>query len=74
MRGVKNAPQQDLPTAAVAKALGVGTSTVHRLVESGELRPTVRFPGLRGAMLFRPSDVAKLAKARQKAAAKRGAA
>jgi predicted site-specific integrase-resolvase len=67
VRGVKNAPHQDLPTAAVAKALGVGTSTVHRLVESGELRPTVRFPGLRGAMLFRPSDVAKLARARAKA-------
>lgn len=67
-----NDPQPRLiPTATVARTLGVGTSTVHRLAEAGELKIAERAPGIRGAMLFRRSDVERLAARRAKAAAKR---
>ncbi len=68
MQSVPNDPQpQHLPTAVVAQTLAMSPSSVHRLVETGELVPVFRAPGIRGAMFFRRTDVAKLAKARQKA-------
>lgn len=49
-----------LPTAEVARALGVEVSTVHRMVTRGDLTPAFKAPGLRGAYLFSPADVAAL--------------
>lgn len=55
-------PKVDLiPTAEVAQRLGRDVRTVHRWVEAGRLTPAVKTPGLRGALLFRPRDVDKLA-------------
>lgn len=63
--------QQLTPTVEAARILDVHTATVHRLVERGDLVPAVKAPGIRGAMMFRPADVERLARARAKAAAKK---
>lgn len=58
-------PNPDLiPTADAAQILGCHVRTVHRFVESGDLKPAVRMPGLRGALMFRRADVERLAKRR----------
>lgn len=49
-----------LPTADVAARLGKDVSTVLRMVKAGRLTPVVKTPGLRGAYLFDPEDVAAL--------------
>ena len=49
-------------TAEVADVLQVSTRTVARFVASGDLKPAMRLPGLRGAFLFDPRDVQRLAK------------
>jgi DNA-binding transcriptional MerR regulator len=50
-----------IPTAEVARRLGRDVRTVHRWVDAGRLVPAVKTPGIRGALLFRPRDVEKLA-------------
>lgn len=62
-------PRPDLTTADAAKELGLTTRHVHRLVEAGTLVPAVRFPGLRGPMMFKARDVERLAARRAKAKA-----
>ncbi|MCQ4120418.1 helix-turn-helix domain-containing protein [Rhodococcus tibetensis] len=47
-------------SADVARELRVSRKTVTRLVESGDLTPVVRGPGLRGAFLFDPADIEAL--------------
>lgn len=49
-----------LTTKEVADALGVSHQTIARWVDTGRLTPTLRGPGLRGAMFFNPADVAAL--------------
>jgi excisionase family DNA binding protein len=63
---VNNPP---VTTAYAAKALGVHTATIRRMVERGELTPALKAPGLRGAYLFDPADIIRLASQRAKAAA-----
>lgn len=41
-----------LTTAELADRWGVSVRTIHRKVETGELTPAVKLPGLRGAYLF----------------------
>lgn len=53
-----------MTTADVAQALGVSVRTVARYVERGTLAPSLRLPGLRGAHLFDPADVERLARER----------
>lgn len=53
-----------LTTAEAAEAAGVSVRTVARYVERGLLAPAVRLPGLRGALLFDPRDVERLARER----------
>lgn len=49
-------------TAEVARILGKSPRTIHRLVQAGELVPTVIAPGgHHGAYLFRREDVEALA-------------
>lgn len=50
-----------LTTAEVAEMLDVDVRTVSRWVNAGRLSPAVQAPGLRGARLFHPTDVARLA-------------
>lgn len=50
-----------IPTAEVARIYGCDVRTVHRLVKRGRLTPALKAPGLRGALLFRRSDVLALA-------------
>lgn len=54
-------------TADVATLLGVHVRTVHRLVESGRLKPTLKVPGPKGAYLFDLVDVEKAKAARETA-------
>ncbi len=50
--------EHDLITARqAADILGVGISTIHRMAEDGRLIEVQKLPGLRGARLFRRSDV-----------------
>jgi hypothetical protein len=62
-----NIPTGPISTAETARRLEVSTSTVHNLVGSGDLTPIAKIDGIRGAMFFRPADVAKLARSRAKA-------
>ncbi len=48
-----------MTTAEVAAAWGVNVRTVNRDVKRGTLQPAAKAPGLRGAHLFDPKDVAK---------------
>jgi len=48
-----------------ARRLGCSHRTVIRLVERGELEPSVKVPGYRGAYLFDPDHVRALADDRQ---------
>lgn len=57
-----------LNTRQAAEILGESVSTVTRLANDGTLRVHVKAPGLRGAMLFRRSDVERLAAKRTKVA------
>lgn len=50
-----------IPTSEVARIYGCDVRTVHRLVQRGRLTPAIKAPGLRGALLFRRSDVLALA-------------
>lgn len=51
-------PNLDLiPTSEAAALLGVHVRTVHRHVRAGDLTPTVKVPGLRGALMFDRRDV-----------------
>jgi excisionase family DNA binding protein len=44
----------------VAALLGKSIRTIHRLVDAGELTPTMKLPGPNGAYLFRRADVEAL--------------
>jgi excisionase family DNA binding protein len=50
-----------LTTSEVCDALQVGSSTISRWVADGRLEPARKLPGLRGAFLFRRSDVVAIA-------------
>lgn len=49
-------------TSQAARLLGCHVRTVHRLVESGRLKPVAKVPGRTGAYLFLRIDVAAVAK------------
>ena len=53
-----------LAAAEVAARLQVSPRTVARYAEQGRLKPAMRLPGLRGALLFDPADVERLARMR----------
>lgn len=44
-----------------AKIAGVSRATFNRWVAAGRIAPAVAFPGLRGARLFDPAEVERLA-------------
>lgn len=50
-----------LTSAEVCATLGVHRATLSRWVAAGKLRPAFKLNGERGAFLFRPADVARLA-------------
>lgn len=52
-----NSQLELIGTTEVAERLARDTSTVHRLVAAGRLRPAAKAPGLRGAYLFDPAEV-----------------
>lgn len=49
-----------IDTKSVAARLGVSISSVLRLVDSGELQPSMKAPGKRGAFFFDPAVVDQL--------------
>lgn len=51
-------------TAEVATRLGVSVRQVARLVERGRITPLDRLPGVRGAYLFDPNEVDRVAEER----------
>ena len=55
-------------TKDAAEALGCHQSTITRLVERGELVPTMKGPGATGAYFFLPADVERLAAKRARVA------
>lgn len=62
--------QDDLIGVAEASELtGLDRRTIHRKVDRGELKAAVKLPGLRGAYLFRRSDIEQIAAAREGSAA-----
>ena len=52
---------QLVSTAWAAKALGVHSATIRRLVGSGDLNPSAKAPGRTGAYMFDQADVIRLA-------------
>lgn len=46
-----------LTSAEACQRLGIDRSTLSRWVASGRIKPAVKLPGLRGAMLFDPATV-----------------
>lgn len=60
-------PSDLIPSAEVCADLGIDRSTLSRWVASGRITPAVKAPGIRGAMFFRPEDVAELAQAEAEA-------
>lgn len=52
-----------IPAAEVARIYGCHVRTVHRMVADGRLVPAIKAPGVRGAYLFRRSDVLAAARA-----------
>ena len=52
-------------TASEASAkMGVDRSTLTRWVAAGQISPLKKLPGVRGAMLFSPSDIERISKDR----------
>jgi hypothetical protein len=56
-----------IPTAEVAAIYGCDVRTVHRMVADGRLSPAIKFPGVRGALMFRRTDVLSLAATKARA-------
>lgn len=52
-----------ITSAEAAEQLGVSVRTVHRMVSAGELTPTIKLRGLRGAYLFDADQIARKAAA-----------
>lgn len=50
-----------LSTAEVAAQLGRNVATVNRYVRLGRLKPSMQFPGEKGARLFHPAEVERFA-------------
>lgn len=57
-----------IPTSEVAEIMGKSVRTVHRLIQSGDLKPALKIAGQSGAYLFNRSDVEALAAAPTEAA------
>jgi hypothetical protein len=53
-----------IPTAEAARIIGADIRTVLRMVERGQLEPVAQGPGIRGAFLFDPHDIAAIAQKR----------
>ncbi|WP_369122339.1 helix-turn-helix domain-containing protein [Arthrobacter sp. 18067] len=49
-----------ITTAQASEASGRSWRSIIRLVEKGDLKPAQKLPGLRGAYLFKPSDIEAL--------------
>lgn len=60
------ATTKHLSSADVAKELGCNVRQVSRLVAAGTLTPAVQAPGLRGAFLFDPTEVARFKSTRER--------
>jgi predicted DNA-binding transcriptional regulator AlpA len=58
-----------IPTAHVAKMLGVDVRTVHRMADSGLLPAALKLPGKTGAWLFDRDAVQQVADSRATEAA-----
>lgn len=70
-----DAPSQNLTAAAVCEEFGCDRSTLSRWVKEGFIEPAFQFPGARGAFLFSPAEVRRVAPlAAERLAAKRGVA
>lgn len=61
-------PLELIGTRDVARQLDRDVSTVHRLVEAGQLRAAAKAPGLRGAYLFDPAEVERFLREQTEAA------
>ena len=49
-----------LPTSEVARICGVSVATVNRWADAERITPVAQGPGVRGARMFDPRDVALL--------------
>ena len=58
-----------LTAAQAAVRMGVTSTTVRRMIDSGELVPAQKLPGPNGAYLFRRPDVETVAQKRDRAKA-----
>ena len=56
-----------IPTAEVARLLGVNVKTVTRWAADGTLPSAYKLPGLRGPYLFDPAEVARFKASRRTA-------
>lgn len=53
-------PTDLLPSAAVCEELDINRSTLSRWVSAGLITPAIKMDGLRGPMLFHPSEVERI--------------
>lgn len=49
-------------TSDAAQILGRSTRQITRMVHAGQIKPAFKAPGLRGAYLFRRTEIEQLAK------------
>jgi excisionase family DNA binding protein len=54
-----------ITTAEAAKQLGVDVAKFHRLVAKHRIDPARKLPGIRGAMLWHPDDIAAITEVAQ---------
>jgi len=52
-----------ITTAEAAEQLGIDVAKFHRLVSKHRIDPARQLPGLRGAMLWNPDDIATITEA-----------
>lgn len=51
---------QMMTSAEVCEALAIDRSTLSRWVAASRIRPAMKMPGLRGAFVFAPTEVARV--------------
>jgi hypothetical protein len=54
-----------LTTAEAADQLGIDVAKFHRLVAKHRIDPARKLPGIRGAMLWNPDDIAAITEVAQ---------
>jgi len=56
-----------IPTSEAADQIGVTTRTLNRMAADGRITPAGKAPGVRGAYLYTPDEIARVIRVRSAA-------